>query len=116
MELNFDSNVQQLETETGALDALPEEFLENLIVPEARCEDLSRENLPCPDDSGLAAIFNGDPEINREAELTPPSPLQQLLDRHLAWLHSEKQAGQQADLCRAIFSGSELTDANLREA
>lgn len=44
------------------------------------------------------------------------SPLRETLDQHLVWLHSEGQAGRQANLCRAELSGADLTDANLRDA
>lgn len=45
-----------------------------------------------------------------------PSPIREVLDQHLVWLHSEGRAGQQANLCRADLSGADLTDANLRDA
>jgi uncharacterized protein YjbI with pentapeptide repeats len=57
--------------------------------------------------------------VSAETEQEPaaaPATLRDILDRHLVWLHSEGQAGRQADLSRRTFTGSDLTDANLRDA
>ena len=44
------------------------------------------------------------------------STVQEILDQHLVWLHSDGRAGHQADLSRVDLSGADFTDANLQSA
>ena len=86
-------------SETPAADALP------ALISAETPETPAKEILP-------ASV----PSEMPEARAAAPSTLQEILDQHLVWLHSEGRAGHQANLCRGIFTGADLTDANLRDA
>lgn len=89
MDLNL--NVEQMETE--------------LEVPPAPASET-------PVEDAVPAPASETPEAPPAAD----SVLQEILEQHRAWLQSNGSAGQQANLSRWIFVGSDLTDANLREA
>ncbi|HEY4579725.1 MAG TPA: pentapeptide repeat-containing protein [Candidatus Acidoferrales bacterium] len=91
MELNVELNVEQMETEVEASLAPASETAVDEVVPVQDSERL-------------------------EAPAATPSALQEILEQHRVWLQSNGGAGQQANLCRGIFTGADLTDVNLRDA
>src|SRR4051812_2061553 len=113
MELEFESSVEQLEPEAVSPESPFSSLIENSVA---------QESLPASDAVLVASCDQLDSEsgqkenIQEEAEAASASPLQQTLDQHLFWLETQGQAGHQANFSRSIISGSELTDANLREA
>src|SRR3954468_24499237 len=114
MELDCESSVEQWEAEPASAETPASSLLENSGAAEA-----SPENSENP--AVLVAAFERQPsehpqDIQEQLKALPASPLQQTLDEHLGWLESRGQVGHQADFSRAVISGSELTDANLREA
>ncbi len=92
MELNLNLNVEQVAT---LVDVPP--------APDSEAP-VEEEVIPAPDSEAL------------EASAAAPSSLQEILDQHHVWLQTNGSAGQQAILSRGIFSGSDLTDVNLRHA
>ncbi|HLA39135.1 MAG TPA: pentapeptide repeat-containing protein, partial [Candidatus Glassbacteria bacterium] len=89
--MNVELNVEQMETEVEASPAPASETAVDEVVPVQDSERL-------------------------EAPAATTSALQEILEQHRVWLQSNGGAGQQANLCRGIFTGADLTDVNLRDA
>jgi uncharacterized protein YjbI with pentapeptide repeats len=97
-----------------------------MVVPETPIAETLREDtaaggsLEAPDEEmSMALALLSSSERPSEPEEEPPavaSALQQILEQHLVWLHSEGRTGHQANLSKAELSGADLTDANLRDA
>ena len=91
MELNLGLNIAQLVREVEAPPAPASEVPVEETVP-----------APAPE--------------TPQAPPAVPGTLPEILEQHRVWLQSDGGAGQQADLCRWIFTGADLTDVNLRDA
>src|SRR4051812_7928282 len=103
MEFNFRSNVQQLEADSGAAEAVSWERREN-ATPELPRSGEPAIGVASESSESKNQIGENPLEENQfEAELSRLSPLQYLLNQHLLWLNSGRTAGQQANLCHHIF-------------
>jgi hypothetical protein len=129
MELNVDVSVEQMEAVSAASESSMEEMrsaaasetpIEETasVQAETPAEETSPEQTSSPlfsdppvEESSMT-LFSAEKEGSRRSV---PSTLQEVLDQHLVWLHSEGQAGRQGNLCRAVLAGVDLTDANLRD-
>lgn len=123
MESNVDVNVDQMEVE-AAVSAASESLTEET-------RSAATSELPVEETASVQAEMSSPPLLDSPVEQSSltlvsaeteksgprvPSTLQEVLDQHLVWLHSEGQAGRQANLCRGALAGVDLTDANLRDA
>jgi uncharacterized protein YjbI with pentapeptide repeats len=138
MHLNIDVNVEQMEAEVAgpvsAASQSPTDEISSAVTSQTPVDETSSayasqtraEEVSPLDQEMSSAPFSDSPaeesplmlvSVETQESRPPiPSTLQEVLDQHLVWLHSEGQAGRQANLCRGALAGADLTDANLRDA
>jgi uncharacterized protein YjbI with pentapeptide repeats len=83
-----------------------------------------QEEVPCTpiseiieDELAVAlAMIASREDVGEDSQPAVHSPFREVLDKHLLWLQSKGQEGQQANFCRTNLSETDLTDVNLRDA